>query len=162
MDDTDTTAIRLEELRRLGVRIAIDDFGTGYSSLSRLQRFPVDTLKIDRSFISAIASDPETLEIVRIIIMLAHNLGLKVVAEGIEHEQQREKLQHFGCEMGQGFLFHRPEPAPTIEELLRHQHAGMSRRRAKYDAGNQRHSPNATTLSRISSHSADIGKETPK
>ena len=148
MGDAARSDVVLSELKALGVGLSIDDFGTGYSSLSRLQRFPVDTLKIDRSFISAIASDPETLEIVRIIIMLAHNLGLKVVAEGIENEQQREKLQHFGCEVGQGFLFHRPEPAPTIEELLRHQHAGMSRRRVRYGAGSQRHSTNATTISR--------------
>ena len=88
-----------------------------------------------RSFISGIALDPETLEIVRIIIMLAHNLGLRVVAEGIENEQQREKLQHFDCEVGQGFLFHRPEPAPTIEELLKRQHAGMGRRLIKSGGG---------------------------
>jgi predicted signal transduction protein with EAL and GGDEF domain len=94
--------------------------------------------------------------------MLAHNLGLRVVAEGIENEQQREKLQHFDCEVGQGFLFHKPEPAPTIEELLKHQHAGMDRRLVESGAGNQCHSPNATTVSRISSHGADIGKETAK
>jgi EAL domain-containing protein (putative c-di-GMP-specific phosphodiesterase class I) len=135
MGDAARSDVVLSELKALGVGLSIDDFGTGYSSLSRLQRFPVDTLKIDRSFISGIALDPETLEIVRIIIMLAHNLGLRVVAEGIENEQQREKLQHFDCEVGQGFLFHRPEPAPTIEELLKHQHAGMGRRLIKSGAG---------------------------
>ena len=128
MGDATRSDVVLSELKALGVGLSIDDFGTGYSSLSRLQRFPVDTLKIDRSFISGRASDQETIEIVRIIIMLAHTLGLKVVAEGIEDEQQRETLQRFGCEIGQGYLFHRPEAAPKIEELLRHQHAGMSRR----------------------------------
>ena len=127
MGDATTSDVALSKLKALGVGLSIDDFGTGYSSLSRRRRFPVDTLKIDRSFISGIASDPETLEIVRVIIILAHTLGLKVIAEGIEDEQQRETLQRFGCEVGQGYLFHRPEAAPTIEGLLRRQRASMSR-----------------------------------
>jgi PAS domain S-box-containing protein len=131
MGDATRSDFVLSELKALGVGLSIDDFGTGYSSLSRLQRFPVGTLKIDRSFISGMASDPETLEIVRIIITLAHTLGLKVIAEGIEDEQQRETLQRFGCEEGQGYLFHRPEAAPAIEEVLRHQHAGMSRKSSR-------------------------------
>jgi diguanylate cyclase (GGDEF)-like protein/PAS domain S-box-containing protein len=123
MGDAGRSAIVLSELKALGVRLSIDDFGTGYSSLSRLQRFPVDTLKIDRSFISGMDSNPETHEIVRIIVILAHNLGLKVVAEGIENREQMEMLKHLGCELGQGYLFSRPVAADTVVQLLASQHA---------------------------------------
>lgn len=118
MGDADRSALLLAELKALGVRLSIDDFGTGYSSLSRLQQFPVDTLKIDRSFVSAVGSDPESHEIVRIIVILAHNLGLKVVAEGIETSQQMEVLKFLGCELGQGYLWSRPVSADAIGELL--------------------------------------------
>jgi EAL domain-containing protein (putative c-di-GMP-specific phosphodiesterase class I) len=110
-------------LKAIGVRLSIDDFGTGHSSLSRLQRFPVDTLKIDRSFISAMDGDIESHEIVRIIILLAHNLGLKVVAEGVETQEQMEVLRDLGCELGQGYLWSRPVPGDTIEELLASHHS---------------------------------------
>src|SRR5208282_3149156 len=92
--------------------------GTGYSSLSRLQGFRVDTLKIDRIFVSRMDSDPETHEIVRVIVMLAHHLGLKVVAEGVETKAQLELLKHLGCERAQGYLFSKPVSAETIEQLL--------------------------------------------
>jgi PAS domain S-box-containing protein len=118
MGDAERSAIVLSELKAVGVRLSVDDFGTGYSSLSRLQRFPVDTLKIDRSFVSGIGSGRETHEIVRIIVILAHSLGLKVVAEGIENAEQMEMLKHFGCELGQGYLFSRPCAADTIEHFL--------------------------------------------
>ena len=118
MADADRSAVVLSELKALGVRLDIDDFGTGYSSLSRLQRFPVDTLKIDRSFISRMDTDLETREIVRIIVMLAHGLRLKVVAEGVETEAQADMLKEIGCEMAQGYLYSRPAPAETIERLL--------------------------------------------
>jgi PAS domain S-box-containing protein len=118
MQDAVRSAVVLSELKSLGVRLSIDDFGTGYSSLSRLQRFPVDTLKIDRSFISGMGADLESHEIVRIIVILAHSLGLKVVAEGIETQEQMDTLRHLGCELGQGYLFSRPGAAETIEELL--------------------------------------------
>jgi PAS domain S-box-containing protein len=121
MGDAERSAVVLSELKAVGVRLSIDDFGTGYSSLSRLQRFPVDTLKIDRSFISGMGSDHETQEIVRVIITLAHNLGLRVVAEGIENQEEMEMLNHLGCDLGQGYLFSRPADADTIEELLRRQ-----------------------------------------
>jgi PAS domain S-box-containing protein len=118
MADAEHSAVVLSKLKRLGVRLSIDDFGTGYSSLSRLQRFPVDTLKIDRAFISRMNHDEETYEIVKVIIMLAHNLGLEVVAEGIEEAEQVEALKLLGCEFGQGYLFSKPADAATIEKLL--------------------------------------------
>jgi len=108
----------LSDLKALGVRLSIDDFGTGFSSLCRLQHLPVDTLKIDRSFISGSARNAETPEIVRIIIMLAHNLGLRVIAEGVENRQQLDMVQQFGCDMVQGFLFSRPIDADGVEHLL--------------------------------------------
>jgi PAS domain S-box-containing protein len=119
MGDADRSAVVLSELKALGVRLDIDDFGTGYSSLSRLQHFPVDTLKIDRSFISRMDTDVETREIVRVIVMLAHGLRLKVVAEGVETVAQANMLKELGCEMAQGYLYSKPVPAETIEQLLR-------------------------------------------
>lgn len=118
MGDAEKSSHVLSQLKALGVRLSIDDFGTGYSSLSRLRRIPVDTLKIDRAFISHMESDPESREIVRIIIMLAHNLGLKVVAEGTETEAQITLLKQLNCEMAQGYLFSRPAPERTMSELL--------------------------------------------
>ncbi len=124
MGDADRSAIVLSELKALGVRLDIDDFGTGYSSLSRLQHFPVDTLKIDRSFVSRMDTDVETREIVRIIVMLAHGLRLKVVAEGVETVAQADMLKELGCEMGQGYLYSKPVPAERIDQLLRENRAG--------------------------------------
>jgi PAS domain S-box-containing protein len=118
MADADRSAVVLAELKALGVRLDIDDFGTGYSSLSRLQRFPVDTLKIDRSFISCMDTDVETREIVRIIIMLAHGLRLNVVAEGVETQGQADMLKDMGCELAQGYLYSRPAPVEITERLL--------------------------------------------
>jgi diguanylate cyclase (GGDEF)-like protein/PAS domain S-box-containing protein len=118
MADAERSGIVLSQLKALGVHIDIDDFGTGYSSLSRLQRFPVDTLKIDRAFVSSMDSDQDTHEIVRVIIDLAHNLGLKVVAEGIENQEQLELLRKLGCELGQGYLFSKPVDRQTIDALL--------------------------------------------
>ena len=118
MADADRSGVVLTELKALGVHLDIDDFGTGYSSLSRLQRFPVDALKIDRSFISRMDADVETREIVRIIVMLAHGLGLKVVAEGVETQTQADMLKDIGCELAQGYLYSKPAPGETIEQLL--------------------------------------------
>ena len=118
MADTEKSAVVLQELKALGVHLEIDDFGTGYSSLSRLQRLPVDTLKIDRDFISRMDSDLETHEIVRIIVMLAQNLGLRVVAEGVETEEQSELLRRVRCELAQGYLFSKPAPPHAVERLL--------------------------------------------
>jgi len=123
MADAERSAVVLSQLKALGVHLSIDDFGTGYSSLSRLRRFPVDILKIDRTFISGMDHDEETREIVRIIVMLAHSLGLKVVAEGIEHQAQVVALKYLGCELGQGYLFSKPADAAAIEQFLTSQPA---------------------------------------
>lgn len=109
----------IQGLKNIGVRVAIDDFGTGYSSLSRLQNLPVDTLKIDRSFINRIENSRETHEIVRIIVMLAHSLHLKVVAEGIETPAQLAQLRELNCDFAQGYFFSRPESAQDITAFLR-------------------------------------------
>jgi PAS domain S-box-containing protein len=108
----------LAQLKALGIRLSIDDFGTGYSSLGRLRQIPVDTLKIDRSFVMSMGTDPENLEIVRSIIMLAHTLGLKVVAEGTETEEQVTQLTKLNCEMAQGYFFSRPADHEAMSKLL--------------------------------------------
>ncbi len=118
MADPQRSSQVLSELKGLGVHISIDDFGTGYSSLSRLQGFPVDTLKIDRTFISTIDTDRETRKIVRIIIMLAHNLGLSVVAEGAETAEQVNLLKQLKCELVQGYFFARPGDSAAADALL--------------------------------------------
>jgi EAL domain-containing protein (putative c-di-GMP-specific phosphodiesterase class I) len=109
----------LGELNDLGVQIALDDFGTGYSSLSYLKRFPVDRLKVDRSFVQDIGTDVDDATIVRTIIALGHNLGLKVVAEGVENEQQIEFLCANLCDELQGYYFGKPMQAAELARLLR-------------------------------------------
>jgi EAL domain-containing protein (putative c-di-GMP-specific phosphodiesterase class I) len=118
MDNIETATRTLEQLRALGVELGIDDFGTGYSSLSYLQRFPVGTLKIDRSFISRITESDGTAEIVGTIMKLAQTLGMDVVAEGVETEQQREQLRALECESGQGFYFSGPMDSDAAEAFF--------------------------------------------
>jgi EAL domain-containing protein (putative c-di-GMP-specific phosphodiesterase class I) len=118
MGDADRALSILTDLKALGVRLSIDDFGTGYSSLSRLPRFPVDALKIDRSFIVNMSSDHESREIVRLIIMIAHSVGLKVVAEGTETKDQIGELQKLGCEMAQGYFYSPPVSSEAAFGLL--------------------------------------------
>jgi diguanylate cyclase (GGDEF)-like protein/PAS domain S-box-containing protein len=118
MDDADATAVRLEELRRLGVRIAIDDFGTGYSSLGYLRRLPVDILKIDKSFIDGVAEGPHESALARAVVKLASTLRLEAVAEGINSRKQLLQLRRLRCPYGQGFYFSRPEPPEAIPDLL--------------------------------------------
>ena len=108
MEDIDTTTHTLFRLKDMGVRISIDDFGTGYSSLSYLKRFPIDELKIDRSFVAGLNDDADNLAIVRTIIALGKALKLDVVAEGVETEAQLEFLRAMGCDRAQGFLLGRP------------------------------------------------------
>ncbi len=119
MRDADLTARTLRELKALGVRIAIDDFGTGYSSLAYLEQFPVDALKIDRSFISGIASSSEAGALIHTLVQLGKTLGLETLAEGIEEPHQFERLQVEQCDSGQGFLFARPLPADVVAGFIR-------------------------------------------
>ncbi|MFL6337322.1 MAG: putative bifunctional diguanylate cyclase/phosphodiesterase [Pyrinomonadaceae bacterium] len=118
MENIDTATEMLRHLRDLGVQLAIDDFGTGYSSLSYLHRFPIDTLKIDRSFVTRMANNPENVEIVRTIIMLAQVLGMDVVAEGVETKDQLKVLRDLKCEYGQGYYFSRPSSPADAEKII--------------------------------------------
>jgi diguanylate cyclase (GGDEF)-like protein len=118
MHDADATATRLRQLKALGVRIAIDDFGTGYSSLAYLRQFPADTLKIDRSFIDAIATSEESAILVHTLIALGNDLGMQTLAEGIEDQAQLEILRREHCDQGQGFLFSRPLDTNAVENFL--------------------------------------------
>jgi EAL domain-containing protein (putative c-di-GMP-specific phosphodiesterase class I) len=129
MDDTDRTAGILSELAALGIRFSIDDFGTGFSSLSYLHRFPIRVLKIDRSFVARIEADGEGLAIVRTIVNLARDLGMEVVAEGIETEGQAAHLQALECRFGQGYLFSRPLDETSAHLLLQTQSANVLSRR---------------------------------
>jgi diguanylate cyclase (GGDEF)-like protein/PAS domain S-box-containing protein len=108
----------LEGLKRLGVRLAIDDFGTGWSSLGHLRRFPIDIVKLDRSFVSGLGREPQDASVAAAIISLAHALGLSTVAEGIETGEQLAVLAALGCDLGQGYLFARPAPAETFGDVV--------------------------------------------
>ena len=118
MENVDTATDMLRQLRGLGVKLAIDDFGTGYSSLSYLHRFPIDTSKIDRSFVTRMSENNENTEIVRTIVVLAQNLGMDVVAEGVETNEQLVILQKLGCENGQGYFFSKPVNADGAERII--------------------------------------------
>jgi diguanylate cyclase (GGDEF)-like protein len=118
MENAEAATIMFKQLRTLGVQLSIDDFGTGYSSLSYLHKFPLNYLKIDRSFVSRMATADDNSEIVRTIATLAHNLGMEVIAEGIETEEQHQQLKALGCEYGQGYLFSRPVDDRGAEHLL--------------------------------------------
>ncbi len=117
-DNIETAVQLLKQLRNLGVQLSIDDFGTGYSSLSYLHRFPIDTLKIDRSFVTQMVENEENIEIVRTILGLAQNLGMDVVAEGVETKEQLTLLRQLGCENGQGFLFSYPLGVEAIDDFI--------------------------------------------
>jgi diguanylate cyclase (GGDEF)-like protein len=118
MEQSHGTVTTLGELKRLGVQLAIDDFGTGYSSLGYLQRFRLDYLKIDRSFVDGLGRDPEQTAIVDAVVRLAQALGLGVIAEGVERTEQLEALRALGCDLVQGFLFAHPQPAEEAGALL--------------------------------------------
>ena len=130
MQDAEAAIVTLRGLKSLGIQLAIDDFGTGYSSLSYLKILPVDTLKIDRSFVDGLGQDPQDTAIVRSIIALARTLHLSVTGEGIETAAQQHHLQQLGCHRGQGYLFARPVPADAFDALLENGSATAPARRA--------------------------------
>jgi EAL domain-containing protein (putative c-di-GMP-specific phosphodiesterase class I) len=119
MDESRDPGARLDKLRKQGIGIAIDDFGTGYSSLGYLKRFPVDKIKIDRSFIRDVTNDPDDASLCEAIIAMAHHLKLRVVAEGVETEQQLQFLQERGCDFAQGFLFSKPMPVEGFTKYMK-------------------------------------------
>ena len=115
MSDVKAATVALRELRSLGLHLAVDDFGTGYSSLTYLKRFPVEAIKVDRSFVSGLGIDQEDTTIVEAVVKLGHSLGLVVVAEGVETPLQLARLRELGCDHGQGYVFGRPRPAELVE-----------------------------------------------
>lgn len=119
MQDVEKTIATLGKLKAMGIKLSIDDFGTGYSSLSYLKRFPIDTLKIDQSFVRDITTDPDDAAIAKSIISMAHDMQLRVIAEGVETEAQKSFLQQRHCDEMQGYLFSRPVPAAEFETLFR-------------------------------------------
>lgn len=118
LEATEDTRQQLDSLKKLGLSLAMDDFGTGYSSFSYLKKFPIDVIKIDRSFIRDIPDDEDDMEITSAVIAMAHNLKLKVVAEGIETAAQLAFLRRHRCDVGQGYLFDRPIPGEELIEKL--------------------------------------------
>jgi EAL domain-containing protein (putative c-di-GMP-specific phosphodiesterase class I) len=118
IEDIEFTISLLAQMKERGIHISIDDFGTGYSSLNYLYRLPVDNLKIDRSFVNQIQPSTKNHQIVEIIVALSNHLGLDVIAEGIETQQQLELLQHLGCKFGQGYLFSKPLSSEAAAALL--------------------------------------------
>jgi diguanylate cyclase (GGDEF)-like protein/PAS domain S-box-containing protein len=114
MEDTTSAVATLQKLKNLGVKLSIDDFGTGYSSLSYLKRFPVDYLKLDRSITDGLEQDPKNVAIAEAAITLAHALGEKVVAEGVETQEQLDRLREMGCDLAQGYYFYKPLPGEAV------------------------------------------------
>jgi diguanylate cyclase (GGDEF)-like protein len=138
MGNISNTILLLKEIRKLGVALSIDDFGTGYSSLAYLKRLPLDTVKIDRSFIIDIPASPQDMEIVQAIIVMAHTLHLKVVTEGVETAAQLEFLSKHGCDYVQGYLFSKPAPLevllPLVQQINQRTPAGLSPTMAMLEA----------------------------
>jgi EAL domain-containing protein (putative c-di-GMP-specific phosphodiesterase class I) len=118
VDDLDGSIAKLEAARRYGLTVAMDDFGTGYSSLSSLGRLPLDSLKVDRSFVIRMTEDPQSTSIVTTIISLGHALDLKVVAEGVETSEQARLLRLLKCDQAQGYLIAKPMPADDVVKML--------------------------------------------
>ena len=138
MDDPRSAEAAMRSLKQLGVSLSLDDFGTGYSSLNYLRRFPVDSLKIDRSFIQDVVADPSGASVVTSVIAIAHNLGISAIAEGVETAAQLEFLAASGCDLLQGYLFSRPVPADDFAELVRQKRQLPPESRARRDPGRQR------------------------
>jgi len=118
LDDRPEVATNLLQFRDAGIQVTIDDFGAGYSAMSYLKKFRIDYLKIDKSFVRDMATDPSDHAIVEAIIAMAHKLGIKVIAEGVETIEQRKLLTAAGCDYAQGYLFARPMPADEMSILL--------------------------------------------
>ena len=118
LDEQPAVIAQLARLSAAGIQVSIDDFGTGYSAMAYLKRLDIDTLKIDRSFVRDLTTDPGDLAITEAIIAMAHKLDIKVVAEGVETLAQQERLSAAGCDYSQGFLFSRPLPAAAFFELI--------------------------------------------
>lgn len=132
IEETDRGSRALDQLKAMKVKVAIDDFGTGYSSLSYLKRFPVDTIKIDKSFVAEMETSNTSAALVKAVVDLAHNLGVATVAEGIENADQKAQIQELGCTYGQGYHFARPMSAGAVEEKLN---------AARQSAKSRRHAP---------------------
>ncbi|MCG8618357.1 MAG: EAL domain-containing protein, partial [Desulfobacterales bacterium] len=118
MQDPDMALSMLEQLHEMGVKLSIDDFGTGYSSMAYLKKLPIQEIKIDKSFVLDLAKDAEDAVIVRSTVELGHNLGLTVIAEGVEDEESMDMLKGYGCDLGQGYFFSRPQPKEDLETWL--------------------------------------------
>jgi EAL domain-containing protein (putative c-di-GMP-specific phosphodiesterase class I) len=118
MEDARSITVTLHQLKKLGVKLLIDDFGTGYSSLSYLKRLPIDSLKIDRSFVDEIGRRSGDLNVASVIVSLAHILGLGVIAEGVESENQLVRLRELGCDLAQGNYFSKPLSSEAASEFL--------------------------------------------
>ena len=115
LSDVKSATVALRELRSLGLHLSVDDFGTGYSSLTYLKRFPIEAIKIDKSFVAGLGIEADDTTIVEAVVRLGQSLGLSVVAEGLESPLQLSRLRDLGCDRGQGYLFGRPRPASLIE-----------------------------------------------
>src|SRR4051812_47898933 len=126
MEDAEATSVTLRSLKALGIELAIDDFGTGYSSLSYLNRFSVDAVKIDRSFVTQIGTNSRDQQIVHAIVALAKSLQLSVTAEGIESTEQLRQLRALGCNRGQGYLLARPLPPDAVPSLFPTRHEAIT------------------------------------
>jgi len=126
MDEVDIVMATLEQLSRIGVGVAIDDFGTGFSSLGYLQQLAVDRLKIDRRFVNELDSQAGRASIAEMIVKLGHNLGLEIIAEGVETETQAASLRELGCELAQGYLYQRPVDATALLAWMRGQGAAQA------------------------------------
>ncbi len=137
MENPERTVRLLRELRQIGLHMAIDDFGTGYSSLSALQQFPIGTLKIDRSFVTDLVSDPDDATIVATIIEMAHNLNMHVVAEGVESGEQLDFLRRMGCDYAQGLLFGSPMSGDDFLQLLMQENGGASAYQGLFAGGSR-------------------------
>ena len=147
MEDVDSAIEILRALKSLGIKISIDDFGTGYSSMAYLKRFPLDMLKVDRSFVDGLGHEPEDTAIVAAVVGMAHALELSVVAEGVETEEQLARLRTLGCEYAQGYYFARPQRADAIDTLLKSEH--MAAQRAQATAGNGRGARSPWVIERV-------------